>query len=389
MNKKTLIAIIAIVATLAIVLASGCLQKPVADGPYERIEIIGETAPAGIYDPSVEYGEDGIGWMAYSAVTAGKNVCVATHLAKTTNHGKTWEFVSNINPCIDDSIVEEGETIEGRWRYEVASILYDPDDPGREWKLFSHRFITKPFYGEDNRMFQYGWIAYKYASDPAGPWSEEIPLLGAGEFGVSNYNVRVDLSSLNPDIRDFVYYSEPGSIVKDGIIYLSLEGSTFHGTVVEEIVKEKWKERKVVLFSSHDHGETWEYVGTLTDADDAVGLGYIAFTASSLVEEKGRLFLFLSPSGKLAPPFRDDGRRGGGRAHDGTFIFEFEDITRAKLKRDENRKLIVFKHIEPLIGTGGQSDYDEQNTYGGIVLPQENHRTAPYLQIYSTKERIT
>jgi len=96
----------------------------------------------------------------------------------------------------------------------------------------------------------------------------------------------------------------------------------------------------------------------------------------------------LSPSGKLFPPFRDDGRRGGGKAHDGTFIFEFEDISKAKLKRDNNGKPVVIKYIEPLIGTGGQSDYDEQNTYGGIVLPQENHRAWPYFQIYNTKEKI-
>ncbi|MBW2046204.1 MAG: hypothetical protein JRI96_15200 [Deltaproteobacteria bacterium] len=359
-------------------------------GPYEKINIIGDRAPAGIYDPSVEYGEDGIGWMAYSGVTGGENACVDTHLAKTTNHGETWEFTSNINPGFDDSILEEGQIIEGRWRYEVASILYDPDDPGREWKLFTHRFFTKPPYERDDRIFKHGWFAYKYASDPAGPWSDEIPLLGAGQFVTSYYNVKIDLNSLSPELEDIKFYSEPGTVYKDGVIYLSMEGYTtfdcFGGTQEEQA--ENWLKHRTVLFASYDHGESWEYLGKLTGFSDSYAFGYLIFTASSLVEENGRQFLLLSPSGKLFPPFRDDGRRGGGKAHDGTFIFEFEDIAEAKLKRAENGKLVTIKYIEPLIGTGGQSDYDEQNTYGGIVLAQENHRGWPYMQIYNTKEKI-
>lgn len=387
MNKVVKIIIAVILILVVGIVFINLVKNPVADGPYEKIEVIGETAPAGIYDPSVEYGEDGIGWMAYSGVTGGGNACVETHLAKTTNHGETWEFVSNINPCIDGSIVEGGETIEGKWRYEVASILYDPDDPGKEWKLFSHRFFTKPPYERDDRIFKHGWFAYKYTSDPANGWSEEIPLLGAGQFVVLNYNARIDLNSLDPELQDIKFYSEPGSLYKNGIIYISMEGYTtldsFAGTFEEQV--EQWKRHRTVLFASRDHGESWEYLGKLTDYNDSEAFGYIIFTASSLAGERGRQFLLLSPSGKLAPPYIDDGRRGG---HEGTFVFEFEDISGAELKRDENGKLVAVKYIEPLIGTGGQSDYDEQNTYGGILLPQENHNAWPYFQIYSTKEGI-
>lgn len=379
MNKAIKIIIALILVFVVGSFLIGIIGKPGLK--YERVEIIGETATAGIYDPSVEYGEDGIGWMAYSAVTGGKNACVDTHLAKTTNHGETWEFVSNINPCIDDSIVEEGETIEGKWRYEVASILYDPDDSGKEWKLFSHRFFTNPPYERDDRIFKHGWFAYKYTSDPANGWSEEIPLLGAGQFVTSNYNARIDLNSLDPELQDIKWYSEAGSVYKDGVIYLSMEGYTtfdsFAGTFSEQV--EQWKKHRTVLFASHDHGKSWEYLGKLTDYNDSEAFGYIIFTASSLAEERGRQFLLLSPSGRLAP---------GGSGHDGIVIFEFEDISRAKLKRDKNGKLIAIKRIEPNIGTGGQSDYDEQNTYGGILLPQENPNAWPYFQIYNTKEGI-
>ena len=109
--------------------------------------IAGETAPQGIYDPSVEYEEDGIGWMSYSAVTAGNNACVETNLAKTTNHGETWVFVSSINPCNDDSVVEDGETMAGRWRYEVATILHDPKlSPDGSKAAFLRRVKQGPFF---------------------------------------------------------------------------------------------------------------------------------------------------------------------------------------------------------------------------------------------------
>lgn len=40
-------------------------------------------------------------------------------------------------------------------------------------------------------------------------------------------------------------------------------------------------------------------------------------------------------------------------------------------------------------GGAGQSDFDEHNTYGGIIMPQMNMSAAPEVfQIFSTRERI-
>ena len=221
--NKTIKIILVVILGLVVWIVLINLVRWTTELPYERIEIIGEPSPAGIYDPSVEYGEDGIGWMAYSAIPwVGDNWCVETHLAKSNDHGKTWEFVSNVNPCFTDSIVEGGKLIKGKWRYEVATILHDPDDPGKEWKLFAHRFFIIPPDADDDRIFKHGWFAYKYATNPAGPWSEEIPLLGAGEFVTSNYNVKINLNSLSPELKDIKFYTEMGSLYKDGVIYLSM-----------------------------------------------------------------------------------------------------------------------------------------------------------------------
>ncbi len=77
--------------------------------------------------------------------------------------------------------------------------------------------------------------------------------------------------------------------------------------------------------------------------------------------------------------------------HRGAFVMEFDDLSRARLKRDSLGRLIVAKYIRPdktwvtHMG-GGQSDYDEQNTAGGLVMAQFSSKGFPKLfQIFNTK----
>ena len=101
---------------------------------------------------------------------------------------------------------------------------------------------------------QNGWISYKYASTPEGlDTAAEVPLFGAaGIFPLFPYNdTKFDLSSLHPDLSNFTMYSEPGSIYKDGIIYLSFLA----------VVLPSWN-TSIVLIKSVDPGDTWSYVGT-------------------------------------------------------------------------------------------------------------------------------
>ncbi len=343
-------------------------------GHYERIFIIGETAKNGVFDPSIEYNNDGtIGWMAYSAIEEPGRVDI--HLAKTTDNGKTWKFVLNVNPSKGGTIKHKGKNIKGVWRNEVPTLVHDPDDAGKEWKLFWHKyFVKRPFRGKD-RMFLYGWIAYKYAPSPKGPWSEEIALFGTGTFLSNPYSVKHNLNSFHPDLKNMVAYTEPGSLYRNGVIYLVLQGHAKNSF-------------KILLISSKDHGKTWKYLGTLVNQKDAKDFGYLRLVAPSLVEEAGRTFLFLSPFKPLPV------------GHDGTYIFEFEDISKSSLKRDKSGRLIVYKYLLPSIKGDninvGESDYDEHNTYGGIVMPQidinkgikKKNLAVLDFQIYNTYENI-
>ena len=232
LHKKTIISFI----FTSLLCLCGCTTTP-----YSRLYIINENASSGIYDPSLEYDENETGWMAYAAVEEPKYV--HTHLATSPDHGKTWTYTTTLNQAVDDESIIEG----GVWRQEVPLLLHDPHDPGKDWKLYWHTYLCKPPYTPDDRMFEYGWIAYKYAPHPTGPWSDPIALFGAGSYPLNPYNTQINLNTLHDDLTDFIVYTEPGGIVIDDVIYLSLTGHFFQNN---ELIG------KTILIASYDHGKT-------------------------------------------------------------------------------------------------------------------------------------
>lgn len=334
---------------------------------FERIHVVGEKHASGIFDPSIEYGPDGVGWMSYSRVRLPEYV--DTHLATSTDGGKTWRYVATINESVRDPAALAGK--EAYWRYETSTLVYDPGDRAeRRWKLFVERYPTVRPHKPKHNLHGNGWIEYKYAAEPDGRWSEAIRL-----FGRKTDGCRVDLNALHPDLKGMKFYNELGSLVADGVIYISMDASPT-GTGLGD-----WKARKVILIASADHGSAWQYVGTLTDYRDAQALGYLVLTGSSLARVGKRRFLFATPAG--GGLFKKMNR------HNGTLVIEFADVAAAKLQRDGNGQLIVAKRIEPPLTSGGQADYDEQNTYGGIVFPQIDAGERPeFFQIFSTHQGI-
>jgi hypothetical protein len=327
----------------------------------EKVSISGDAVKNGFYDVSVEYGDDGVGWLAYSRVEIPKYV--GTHLAKSTDRGRTWKHVAMINESPD----RDG----GVWRNETASLLYDRKDvPKRRWKLFSQRYFTRPKYKPKDRMFKNSWVEYRYAATPNGPWSEPVPL-----FGNRKTRARIDLSALDNELRSMSHFNEIGSIEVGGVIYLSLDASTTHSGFGE------WEKRKIILVSSSDHAMSWNYAGTLTDYDDADAFGYRVFTGSSLTREGNRLYALLTPSGA---------RKGRKKGHAGTWVVEFEDISKARLKRDEQGRLLIVNKFGIEFDSGGLADYDEKNTYGGLLISMVDTRARPdVFQTYSTRRRLT
>ena len=361
-----------IICMIFLLSISGCSTHASSINTYtnfSKIDISGDVQKNGIYDISIEYDNSGIGWMAYSRVELPKYV--ETHIAKSNDHGKTWDHVIRVNSSEHNS-----HNQQAIWRSETPTLLFDPTDAAsRRWKLYSHRYPATPPYKKGSHLYADGWIEYKTANSPQGPWSKPIRLFGSREK-----RCLVDLNNLHASLADISWYNEMGSIVVDGTIYLSLDASpTANGLG-------KWRKRRVILIASNDHGKSWSYVGNLTDYDDAAELGYLILTGSSLVAENNKIWLFVSPSGAKGLFKKNKG-------HDGTVIIEVSDIKKAKLKRDKKGKLVVRKWIKPTLHSGGLSDYDEKNTTGGIIFSQINIQiksvTADFFQIFNTGKSIT
>jgi len=339
-------------------------KQPLPSNAFPELIISGDDARNGNYDPSLEYDRNGIGWMSYSAVRAGKDGEVETRIARSDDQGQSWRYVTDVNTVSPASAkLPNGKTITGKWWHEVSSLVHDPDDPGKEWKLYWHEYLARmPHKSEKDRIFPFGWIAYRSAPSPAGPWSDSVALIGAGPFPLPPYKTEFKIGDIHPDLEKYIVLSEPGTLYHNGRIYLSLQAARD-----PKLGKNK---HDIILISSGDHGRNWDYNGVVFSAEDAKReYGANWMTGSSLVKDKGRLFVLLCP---------ESSKKG----HEGTVVYEFEDIDRARLKPQ------AIKHIQHHLTVGGQSDYDAMNLNGGIVMPQFHMKNLPKaFRVFNTGER--
>ncbi|MBS3903345.1 MAG: hypothetical protein KGZ30_03175 [Anaplasmataceae bacterium] len=340
-------------------------EKPERD--FERISIQGETQKSGYADVSLEY-QGNTGWIAYSwtnFVSAQKQY-VETHIAKSTDRGATWQYVTIANKS-NDAQDDKGNFL-GIWRNETPALVYDPTDSAdKRWKLYYQRYLAPV-----NRPHAYtlNIIAYQHAASPEGPWSEAMCLIG------NLPGCKQKIGDINSGLSKMVFFNELGIVSYGGRLYMSMDVSPSDTGVGNA---SDLKERRMILLSSSDHGNSWQYVGVLTNYDDAISFGYATFTASSLTTHNGKPYLMISPSGSLTAKEK---------GHQGSYIISFDDINQAKLSR-VNGKLNFIKTIPPPLSRGGQSDYDDGNTEGGIIFSQLNTAggSQPF-QIFNTFQHI-
>lgn len=313
----------------------------------KRIKLKGLSGKNGMFDVSLEYDDKGVGWLAYSRVQIPK--FIETHISKSTDNGRTWKYVGQAGESTEGEITVGGKTVKGTWRDETPCLLFDPGDvPERRWKLFTNRYFAAKPYKPKTRLMSEGTIDVKYAPSPEGPWSAAECVVG------KHSNCKISQSA-HKSVKDVKMNTEPGAVIDNGVIYLSIDAGTTPSGLGE------WKKYRVVLLKSADHGKTWSYVGTLLDSKDASHFGYLVFTGTSLARVGGKLYLLATPSG---------GMKQKNKGHDGTMVFELTDISRGKIKREKGGKPLVIKRLKVEKGSGGLADFDEQNTNGGVIYSQ-------------------
>ena len=133
---------------------------------------------------------------------------------------------------------------------------------------------------------------------------------------------------------------------------------------------------RIVLLASDDHGTSWRYVATPLSNADAPPLGYQSFDGSALAEQDGRAYLLVTPNTASLD-------------HDGTLVFEFDDLEAGTLVREAGIP-VVTAHVParpglPADRRGGQADFHEANSAGGLLQPSLQVEDFPvFFQIFST-----
>lgn len=294
----------------------GCGPSPEATivPPTAETRVLIQGDPAallGTFDPSpvlVEGGDTGA--MSYSAVAS--LAAVETRIAVTDDAGATWTWVANANQTSEVSLTLAAPipecpsgTCEGIFTHEVSSLVHDPGDAGREWKLFAHTYVAIPgaMPNQADNLYPLGYIHLWTASAPEGQWADEGKALGwANPASDVSSEGAATLVTDFPEASDCLALTEPGALVHaDGTIDLAVGCPHLAGSEVAI---------RVLLLRSTDGAATFDLVGVLLEGAEGPCLGGSAPTlnAPHLFVEGGATWLLVSPSGPNEHGF--DGYRG-------------------------------------------------------------------------------
>lgn len=346
------------------------------------IGVAGERATLGIHSPSVMFEPRASWiWMAYAAITQKPDEIhprIDINLATSLAGGGRWAFHHNVFESRKAVLHgPDGHVLEsdGMWRYETPSLVYDPEDKGREWKIYAYRYYWN---GDVAAARRYSAIVYRYAENISlQNWSTEQWLFSAtkdqppqpySEF------VQLHLNELDPSLEKVLYYSQPSVLYSKtvGVLFMTLT------TYMEEN-----KPDRIILLASTDHGASWGYLGAVLSSADGAKLGkYTRVDSGYLFEQDEAVYLMAS--------FGDQKRE-----HQGTHIFKFADIAKAKLEQDKKGRPKVIQYFAPIgpetlttLGAGQSAYIPELYKSGLLMSHMQTDNTGPPFRIYRSNQMV-
>lgn len=331
----------------------------------------------GLLDPSLAADEKGNAILAHTViqnVSVGDKVLYSTNIVMERSKGPScrgWATTSEgYLPQEDEALLPNGvdKLPRGMWTAETPSIVYDPDDPEKAWKLYVYEYYWN---GNDEMARYYSFIGLRTAPSVDGPWTtKEWVLSAAPDRPPAPYSglVRQNINPLHKDLANVWFYSRPSVIYHKGILFMSLS-AFLRGSKAPDFT---------VLLASTDHGKTWGYRGTLLRASDAEKAGnYTKYNGASLLLHKDQAY--------VAAVFGNANVDGLG-----SFLIPFDGPTgllKAQVKRDEKGAPVVAKWIkrqsmEPSKAGGGHVAFTDKCDTGILVSEYSDIRQS--FQIFKT-----
>ncbi len=339
----------------------------------------------GALDPSLAVRPGGqSAWMAYTAqkTEEGGKTTMEVRLAQADAPSGCPRWQDQINGGISGKkerlLAPDGQTplSQGEWRVETPALVYDPDDKGKQWKIFAFKYFWPD--KAQNRLSviqHYSVIAYEYTDEPGRIWSTEEWLFAAKkDYPPAPYDgmVLLDLDRLSPELQNIVMYSRPSAIYQSGVLAMTL--SAFKEGDLEP--------DRVIEIVSRDHGNSWLYAGTLLDKKDLAAFNmkgqpvYTRIFGATLLQHDGDVYLAAALGTKA--------QRGAG-----TLLFRFDNFASGRLETDPKTgaPAIVRRIPLPVPGAGavggGTIAYTQACTKAGMMI-SEQHGASPYFHLFQT-----
>lgn len=346
--------------------------------PATALTVSGVVATDGIFDPSPRHDGSGNLWMSYSTVNFAASdaalTTVRTRIASSSDAGSTWTDAGidpNTNAPADFQVDIGGTLYWATWRYEVSSLLYDPDDTdaSQRWKMLWHRYPTVNLGGSLTRVLEKGWVGLSTAPAPDGPWSAERKL-----FTGSLYESVVDTIISPPEyplnasypgpgqLAGCAAFTEPSMLAKSDGIYISLQcaGSP----------------AKIIGLKCNRAFSSCDYLGDFLTASEAPqfnqnGQALNGFAATEMVSVGSKDYLIVTP---YEPP--EDRYRG-------CLVFQISDLSTATLVRSNGTPSLI-KRISGTSGSfNGACGYDTGASGSGIIYSEYNS-SAPHFRLFAS-----
>jgi hypothetical protein len=335
----------------------------------------------GMLDPSVA--SDGkVAVMAHTTtslinINGAPQLSAEINLERATAPCRSWMTISGAGFAAKEDADVPGmfkgdpPLNRGVWRYETPAIVYDPDDPGREWKLFAYRYFWN---GDEKTARYYSMIVSRTASRPDSNWSEEKWVFAPNtQWPPEPFASLAEhrLSEISPELADVVFYARPSVVyvAKQKTLFMTLSAFTTASSLPD----------RIIMLASIDHGANWSYRGVVMRASDVPKMGnYTNSTGGNLLMFNDQMYLALVLGNTVA-----DGL--------GTTIIPFEDVLNAKLKRDEKTGApVIVNHLprnsmQPSKIGGGFAAYTDMCRTGMMISEYSDIRSS--FQIFKTYKK--
>ncbi len=309
----------------------------------------------GYGDPSLEFDPStNTLWMSYSWLNVliddvgppvSFDLGVRTHLAKSIDGGKTFEFVRAVNQPQMESHPDTG--VEGWSTHEVSTMIKQPDG---QWQLLWFKYFN-PFgtvagvdEGQEFLYWKSNAMSPENLGDDSQVWASTVA-------ASDSWNAPLDLNAV-AGLSDCTVMTEPALFSFENEIYLA------SSCLVLDLAGRRTDLERLVLLRQTVDG--YDFIGNILDSNDATQLGVDVIQQADIsIARDGSIIMLVTPIILKGNP-----------DHQGCIVYEFEDISRALIKRNNNGEAVA-RNIITADGNGlgpGLCSYDAANDSGILMV---------------------